>query len=42
MSPRHVCHVYGFAILIMLGPSIPLVVAEAVFNTDNNPNRIDD
>lgn len=37
MRPRHRSHVYWFAIFVLLRPTIPLVVSEAVLDTDDNP-----
>ena len=39
MGSWHVRHVYRLAVFIMLRPSIPLVIAEAIFDTHDNPNK---
>lgn len=42
MGSWQIGHINGFAILVMLGSSVPLIVAEAVFDTNNDPERLSD
>lgn len=37
MRPRHCRHVYGLAVLVLLRPTIPLVVSEAVLDANDDP-----